>query len=284
LKLAYEHYYTHVEPRSYASIDAARRFAAAFTYQFESVQAAFGSASGHALTRIPLLGRLFETCYIDSGGIPPVRDGAILDVGCGDGARLDFLRAIGWRAAVGVETDGAAIRVARAARREVRAGSATQLPAGASEFDGVILHHVIEHIDDPRGALAEAFRALKPGGRLAIVTPNVAGEGQRRWGRYWRGYEAPRHLVLFTLPALQQLLLAQKFETAVLRTSARSAAWMDAISRAGAHGDCCTADRTSLRDKTKRWLRAESAYRVQSRRMALGQQIADEIFALAIRP
>jgi len=42
-------------------------------------------------------------------------------------------------------------------------------------FDTVISCETIEHVPDPRGALRELARVLKPGGRLYLTTPNYLG-------------------------------------------------------------------------------------------------------------
>ncbi len=48
-------------------------------------------------------------------------------------------------------------------------GSAYRVPAADGEADAVMLIQVIEHLDKPQEAFAEAHRLLKPGG-IAIVT------------------------------------------------------------------------------------------------------------------
>ena len=49
-----------------------------------------------------------------------------------------------------------------------------QLPLPSASVDGVVLHHALETIDDRRGALREAERVLKPGGRLLLLAINPA--------------------------------------------------------------------------------------------------------------
>lgn len=51
-------------------------------------------------------------------------------------------------------------------------GSVTSLPFGDACFDVVISTEVIEHTENPKKAVSELARVLKPGGILVITTPN----------------------------------------------------------------------------------------------------------------
>lgn len=47
-----------------------------------------------------------------------------------------------------------------------------RLPFGNNSMDGIVLHHALEPLADPRDALREIARVLHPGGRLVIVAFN----------------------------------------------------------------------------------------------------------------
>jgi 2-polyprenyl-3-methyl-5-hydroxy-6-metoxy-1,4-benzoquinol methylase len=67
----------------------------------------------------------------------------------------------------------------------------------------VVMWHVIEHLPDPWRVLAACARNLRPGGVLAISTPNPQSLQFRLLGRYWAHLDAPRHLQLLPAATLQ---------------------------------------------------------------------------------
>jgi SAM-dependent methyltransferase len=52
------------------------------------------------------------------------------------------------------------------------AASAERLPYPADRFDAVVTDSLLEHLDDPAGAVREWARVLRPGGRLIVWSPN----------------------------------------------------------------------------------------------------------------
>ncbi len=92
--------------------------------------------------------------------------GRIADVGCGVGHSYELLAP---RETVGIDLDEAAME--GQARTTVRADMRS-LPFADGEFDGVISVHSIEHVPDPKPALREFGRVMKPRATAVIVTPN----------------------------------------------------------------------------------------------------------------
>jgi hypothetical protein len=70
---------------------------------------------------------------------------------------------------------------------------------------------VFEHLYTPITDLRKAHALLKPGGWLVIGLPNVESWEQRLFGKYWVGWDLPRHLYLFPQPALQAILNREGF-------------------------------------------------------------------------
>jgi phosphatidylethanolamine/phosphatidyl-N-methylethanolamine N-methyltransferase len=108
----------------------------------------------------------------------------LLIIGCGTGADLPFIPAE--VEVLATDLTPAMIRQAQGHARpgieyRVMDGMALDLPDGG--FDAAILHMVLEVIPDPARCLAEAARALRPGGRLAVFDkflPEEASVGPLR--------------------------------------------------------------------------------------------------------
>lgn len=170
---------------------------------------------------------------LDMAGVLPGSHTSVLDVGCGNGESMVMMKALGYARVQGTECDAKAAASARSLGFEVGIGHAEALPFADASFDVLYLRHVIEHVRDPRLALRECARVLKPHGYLSLVTPNAASTLHRRFGMAWRGLEAPRHLQIFTTPSLKSLVQQGSFSVVRAGKSNRSAKWMEAISSRG---------------------------------------------------
>jgi 2-polyprenyl-3-methyl-5-hydroxy-6-metoxy-1,4-benzoquinol methylase len=138
-----------------------------------------------------------------------VARGRLLDVGCATG---DFLAEMqhqtGW-SVIGVEPSHQAAGYARnEVGLDVVQGVLNEAPFADDSFDAITMWDVLEHVYDPRTVLVCAAQLLRPGGVLVINHPNVESMDRRVFGRYWCGFELPRHIYLFP-PQLLQMLLAE---------------------------------------------------------------------------
>jgi SAM-dependent methyltransferase len=170
---------------------------------------------------------------LDVGAVlAPRRSSSVLDVGCGNGENLAMLSAWGFSRASGVEWDERACEAARSLGFEVRAGSAEAIPYEDASQDFVFLRHVIEHVLDLDRALSEVRRVLRQGGLVTFLTPNAQSRMHARFGRAWRGLEAPRHLRIFTPPSLAAVVARAGLEVVRVGANDRSARWIAARSEA----------------------------------------------------
>jgi 2-polyprenyl-3-methyl-5-hydroxy-6-metoxy-1,4-benzoquinol methylase len=162
--------------------------------------------------------------------------GRLLDVGCGGGRFLRRMQKRGWQVAGTDFDEQAARKVSTRYGIETHVGDLPQCGLPAERFDAITLSHAIEHLYDPLATLRECLRLLKPGGLLVMTTPNAHSIGAIEFGANWRGWEAPRHLHLFTVASLAALTRQAGFEIVEATTCSAGSAVVYRVSREIARG------------------------------------------------
>jgi ArsR family transcriptional regulator len=86
--------------------------------------------------------------------------------------------------------DAARERLAGERRISLRRGSLEKLPIEDGELDVALVMLVLHHIPEPKHALTETARALKPGVRLLItdMLPHDREEYRQTMGHVWLGF------------------------------------------------------------------------------------------------
>ena len=235
IHMAYRNYYTHGATSSPAKPQGMTRlyegikaeyWARYYGYERPSTRA-WSRIRAHLLALYP--GRTdyagFEVMYL-----PARRGGRLLDVGCGSGVFLKRMAALGWDVQ-GVEVDEVAASRARGAGLSVFHGAVEKAPFGDESFDAITMSHVLEHIHRPLDVLRAARRLVKPGGTLSIVTPNSRSWAHRLYGKHCLHLDPPRHLHVFSMPALLDLLGHAGFGSINARTTSHAAHGMFLASR-----------------------------------------------------
>lgn len=115
--------------------------------------------------------RRHEAAYLALA--PLVRAQRILEAGCGEGYGAQLLAKEGADVSALDYDDYAATHV-RTAYPEVPVvrGNLVQLPFAQQSFDVVVSLQTIEHLWDQDAFVADCMRVLRPGGMLAVSTPN----------------------------------------------------------------------------------------------------------------
>jgi len=97
----------------------------------------------------------------------------ILDLGCGEGTRLNYL-CRNPKNCVGIDISSKAIELARKSYPNISFLNANleKLPLKNETFDLVYSAFVLEHLEKPEKVIKEAIRVLKKGGHIVLVAPN----------------------------------------------------------------------------------------------------------------
>jgi SAM-dependent methyltransferase len=152
---------------------------------------------------------LFEMFLSRMFGTPPKKlkrlklnpDSAILDVGCGIGNMLLYLRQAGFSSLTGVDPF---IREDIFYNNGVRIFK-KDLSQIDAQFDFIILNFSLEHMPEPVSTFKNLGRVLKADGAIFIKIPVFPSFVWRHYGTNWVQLDAPRHLFLHSIASVQCL-------------------------------------------------------------------------------
>jgi len=156
-----------------------------------------------------------EHCFLRC---PPLgskqnRSRRFLEVGCAFGHLLHCAKKKNWQP-VGVDLSEVAVSwVRRNLGLECIGGTLrdTALRLPKENFDIIVMSHVLEHMLHPTAEVRSAYHLLKPGGILAIYTPNGGGLQARHDFSKWEWTSWPDHLYYFTPSTLRSLVEKAEF-------------------------------------------------------------------------
>jgi SAM-dependent methyltransferase len=139
--------------------------------------------------------------------------GRLLDVGAGPGFMVSAANQRGW-AGSGIDLNEWAATYARdELGLDVRVGDLADGAFAGESFDAVTLMDVVEHVADPDDLLGHVAKIVRPGGVVALLTPDAGSRISRALGRRWPEVRRPgEHMVLFSVNGLSRALARHGFE------------------------------------------------------------------------
>jgi 2-polyprenyl-3-methyl-5-hydroxy-6-metoxy-1,4-benzoquinol methylase len=139
-----------------------------------------------------------ELKYVNS-----LKPGKILDVGCGLGY---FLSGIDepWEK-FGVEISEFSADYAQE-WGGIFIGKIEDLKLRHNDFDVIVLHHVIEHVENPINLILEIKKLIKKRGTLVLGTPDFDSGCARLFGKNFRLLNDPTHISLFSNESMHRFL------------------------------------------------------------------------------
>lgn len=116
------------------------------------------------------------------------------DLGCGTGRMTAALAPFVGRV-IAVDGSGEMLQAAKRRLRDLenvdlRRGDLEGLPIDDGTLDAALIALVLHHVPDPVRVVAEASRALRPGGRIVVVDmlPHDREEYRQQMGHVWLGF------------------------------------------------------------------------------------------------
>jgi SAM-dependent methyltransferase len=182
----------------------------------------------------PLL-RAFDAQRL--GFVTASSPGAVLvDVGAGRGRFVAHARGAGLDAR-GIEPSARGVAGALQSHGvELQRATIEEAEVVPGSVDAVTLWHVLEHLDDPGGALEILRGWLRPGGVLLVGVPNLGSWQARLGGARWFHLDLPRHRTHFTVRGLRSILERSGYEVLavhhVLAEHNPFGMWQSAVNRA----------------------------------------------------
>jgi len=154
--------------------------------------------------------------------------GKVLDVGCGTGEFLAYLKSRGYLV-TGVEPDLHA-RESAIANHSIEVLPGLDAVPSRGQFQVATLWHVLEHLPDLRGTFKRLHALLSDQGLLVIAVPDRESWDAQHYGPGWAAYDVPRHLSHFRQQDVKTLLHDHGFELVSLRGMALDAFYIAMLS------------------------------------------------------
>jgi 2-polyprenyl-3-methyl-5-hydroxy-6-metoxy-1,4-benzoquinol methylase len=126
---------------------------------------------------------------------------SILDIGCGNGLLLYDLSQMGFENLLGadpfIEKDivyEKGLKIVKKSIQELE-----------GEWDVIMLHHSLEHMDNQADVFHHLSKLLKRHGTLIIRIPTVSSYAWEKYKTNWVSLDAPRHFFLHSIESITRL-------------------------------------------------------------------------------
>lgn len=139
-----------------------------------------------------------------------VKSGVILDIGCATGEFLNYFKKKAW-ITEGVEPDKDTREFAEK-KHKLTIYSEEYLDIVKFErYDVITMWHVLEHIHLLKERILQTYKLLKKEGVLIVAVPNATCYDAHIYGKFWAGYDLPRHIYHFTQDSIVKLFADHNF-------------------------------------------------------------------------
>lgn len=143
-----------------------------------------------------------------------IKNGKILDIGCGTGDFLNKCKSEGWETK-GIEPSNIARKKA-IKNHSLSVEENPDLTKINGEFDIITMWHVLEHVTELNQTVIQLNRLLNKNGKVIIAVPNYKSYDSSFYKKYWAAYDLPIHLYHFSKESISKLF--EKHEFSLVKT------------------------------------------------------------------
>ena len=131
-------------------------------------------------------------------------NGKILDVGCGAGDFLQYMKENHWNIN-GVDTSNKARKIANK-KLNIKVMDPKDWINNKEKYDVITCWHSLEHVHEPWVYLDKIKKSLTLDGFLIVALPNYQSTDAKIYKEFWAAYDTPRHLYHFTIKSMNKTI------------------------------------------------------------------------------
>jgi 2-polyprenyl-3-methyl-5-hydroxy-6-metoxy-1,4-benzoquinol methylase len=131
-------------------------------------------------------------------------NGKILDIGCGAGDFLQYMKENHWNIN-GVDTSNKARKIAKK-KLNIKVMDPKDWINNKEKYDVITCWHSLEHVHEPWVYLDKIKKSLTLDGFLIVALPNYQSTDAKIYKEFWAAYDTPRHLYHFTIKSMNKTI------------------------------------------------------------------------------
>ena len=131
-------------------------------------------------------------------------NGKILDIGCGAGDFLQYMKETHWNIN-GVDTSNKARKIANK-KLNIKVMDPKDWINNKEKYDVITCWHSLEHVHEPWVYLDKIKKSLTLDGFLIVALPNYQSTDAKIYKEFWAAYDTPRHLYHFTIKSMNKTI------------------------------------------------------------------------------
>jgi len=148
---------------------------------------------------------------LEFGHLKKKKNLRLLEIGSGSGELAYYLKKMGHQVTCSDISKKSLNVIRKKYRLPIIYGSIDRAKLPANYFDGIIMRHVLEHIEDPVSCIKILHATLKDKGKIYLTTPNYESWARKFAAKKWN-WCLPNHRYFWTAASLALFLRQNGFK------------------------------------------------------------------------